>query len=223
MSARLTKPVLGKDSVDVIIKGHSWAAIKLFVNGREVSQDRLAAVVADNQAKASLYEYIGVSLKAGASNALEARMFDPYGNQRDAAAITVECIGKPVKIDLAVDEKGFPANPSAPVEIPVVLRDNKKRIVSHNGLMEVEAALGKILNPDAAPDENGLQIAYQEGRAVLQIQPPGETGQGVIRVRSDGLSKEQEIYFTPHLRDMMIVGSGEVVLAWGIRKETMPP
>lgn len=209
------KAVLPKDTVDVILKGHSGGSIKLFVNGREASRDRLATVVADSRTKVSAYEFLGVSLQAGESNTLEARLLDPYGNQRGAVSITVECTGKPAKIKIDADDKGFPANPSAPVEIPVSLVDNKERVVGHNGLMEVEASMGKILNPDANPDEDGLQIAYESGRAALHIQPPVETGQAVIRVRSEGLSKEQEVYFTPHLRDMMIVGSGEVVLGLG--------
>ena len=211
----LDRAILSRDNVDVILKGHEESSIRLFVNGGEIARDRIATTITNTQAKVSVYEFLGVSLQAGVSNVLEARMFDQYGNQRGAASITVECTGKPARIEIRVDEKGFPANPSVPVDVPVAIVDKQGRTVGQNGVMNVTLALGKVLNPDVSEDDEGMQVAYQAGRAVLAIQPPGETGNAEILVESEGLRASQDVYFTPHLRDMLVVGSGEVTLGLG--------
>ncbi|MBI9077472.1 MAG: DUF11 domain-containing protein [Desulfatibacillum sp.] len=206
---------LPKDTVNVTVKGHSAGTIQLLVNGVQTHKDRIGKTVTNPQAKVAVYEFLAVPLQAGRANILEARFIDPYGNQRDSASITVQCVGKPARISIQTDDSGIPANPAVPVDIPVTIVDNQGRIVSQNGAMDVSITLGKILNGDMREEEDGHQVAYKSGRAVLQIQPPGETGRAIINVDTEGLHARREVYFTPHLRDMMVVGSGEVTLGLG--------
>lgn len=207
--------VTGHDTIRVIVKTPADTSLTLTVNGGKVADNRIGTRILNEQNRVAIYEFIGIRLDRGETNLLKAEIRDSFGIAREEKQIRVETIGRPERINIMPDQKESVADGESQTGITVSLTDKNERVAPFVTSVTAEITAGRILEMDADPNTGGHQILCRNGIAFFTVIAPREAGEAKIHVEVDGLSDSAEIYFFPHLRQMLMVGLGEVVIGHG--------
>lgn len=202
----------------VVIKAPSGTEPSLFVNGESVDKKQIGRKMEYPRGQVAIFEYIDIPLNAGEKNTLKAEVRDSFGILRGTKEITVTVAGGVKKIIIAADKTEIPADGVARVKVSVLLQDNMGAVVPESGFVTVSVTAGEIVEKDADRRAEGHQIALQDGEASFTIQAPRETGEATITVLVNDREEMAKIFFMPHLRDLFIVGMGEVKIGQGQTK-----
>ncbi|MFC1838222.1 hypothetical protein ACFL1N_01480 [Thermodesulfobacteriota bacterium] len=213
--APLDGEVLPKAATDIIIKVPFDVKLQVWVNDKEIGNDRIGSKIVNNYSKVAVYEYISLPLDPLKSNAIRARVTDPFGNVRGEKEISVSAAGPPFKIDIKPDENRIPADGKYITPVTVTVLDEKGAPAFGVKNVNVSLQLGEILEEDADPVTEGYQIPCRGGVARFNIKSPHETGESDITVSVDSVENSITLFFEPHLRNMIIVGMGEIQLGRG--------
>lgn len=201
--------------IRVVLKAPLGTETTLSVNGKTVPSRQIGRKMEDAGARVTLYEYIGVKLIGGESNLLAAEARDSFGIVRGFAKITVTSAGRPERISITTDREEIPADGASLMRVEVSLWDKLDQIIPYEGLATVSLSAGAIVERDADPSREGFQVALSEGIAAFTIRAPHETGKASIEVSLDGHSEAKDVFFSPHLRNLFLVGMGEAVIGRG--------
>lgn len=214
---------IGRDKINVAVKALMGSTLSLLVNGNPVPADRVGKRITHAAGRVEVQEYIAVELTPGQDNELRAVVTDAFGNERGSARITVRVSGGPEALDIRLEKDAIPADGRSQVEASVLVLDKDGRPVPSRGMVTVAMSQGRIISPDADPGTDGVQVPLEQGRAAIRFRPPTQPGRATLFAEAEGLQARKEIYFTPHLRDMMVVGEGEIVVGMGdARGDTQP-
>ncbi len=195
----------------VRVKGPSGTTFKLFVNDVEVSEKSVGKKVVDFQNQVEAWEFIGVELKPG-HNALRVAQFDPWGNQRGAALITL-IAPKPLrKIRIGVPKQAE-ADGKTPVRVAVHLFDADDIPVMVPTELTLETTDGEWKVEDIDARQPGTQVYVQGGEAFLPLMPPSDAGTAKIRISSGSVQSEAQLPFVPALRPMIASGVVDEILS----------
>ncbi|HPP12188.1 MAG TPA: hypothetical protein PKW42_05580, partial [bacterium] len=160
-------------------------------------------------------EFIGLRLVAGEKNWLGAEVRDDFGNVRASQEITVICVGRPQGIVIQPEQKEFPADGTSLLKIEAWVVDQGGYRVNYPGFLTVETTSGELVGQDADPGESGFQVACVDGVARFYLRAPLQPGEATIVVGYDQLQETRKIFFAPHLRNLFLVGLGEITVGHG--------
>ena len=186
------------------LKGTAGTSFSLLVNGVEVPQSRVGkrATLASKSIQA--WEYIGVTLKAGA-NEIIARQTDSFGNLRGEVKLTVLAPGTLGKIVIETVDSAT-ADGVTPVTVKVRLVDDKGTLVTTRTSITLQSSMGRWLVTDLNPQEAGTQVFINGGEGTYQLAAPAEPGDANIDVAGGVLRANKRVAFMPHLRPL--IGAG---------------
>ncbi|MCX5852546.1 MAG: hypothetical protein NT072_10925 [Deltaproteobacteria bacterium] len=201
--------------MNVLVKAPLDVEVTLTINGTAVPQDRIGTTVRDNKGRVVIYEYIGVELEPGTSNKLTASIRDPFGNVRGSVESVVAAAGGPAGILILPERKDIPADGKTTTAVRIAVRDRAGNPAAYPAMVTVETAAGDILEADADPAMEGLQIPVTQGSASFTLRAPFESGEADITVIADDVEENGTVFFSPYKRDMFINGVGEVVIGHG--------
>lgn len=197
--------VLPHDQTTVQVKGVAGASIQLFVNGKQVADDRIGkrAVLPDFQIAG--LDFIGVELSVG-RNEIEVRQLDMMGNVRDQQKISVVAPDNMSKISLSAPAQEVQANGSDVYQAVIRVTDQNGTLVASRTPVTLESTIGKIQLKDLEPEKPGVQIFVEGGTVVVPISAPTEPGEGTLQVTSGLFNATQPVRFLPNLRPMLAAG-----------------
>ncbi|MCX5849995.1 MAG: hypothetical protein NTW65_11185 [Deltaproteobacteria bacterium] len=207
-----------RKQIRVVLKAPFGTEPFLSVNGKPVAANQIGSKIEYKKGQVVIYEYIDIHLNMGEENILKAEIKDQFGISRGAKQITVTTAGAPERIDIKMDKAEIPADGTSRIKVQVSLRDKKGMIVSDVGFATVSVSAGEIVEKDADPRMEEHQIALSEGNGVFTIQAPRETGEAEITVSVNDRHETTKIFFSPHLRDLFMVGIGEIKIGYGQTK-----
>lgn len=194
------------------VKGAAGATIQLFVNGKQVADDRIGkrAVLPDFQIAG--LDFIGVELNVG-HNEIEVRQMDLMGNVRDRQKITVIAPDNMSKLSLTAPAQEAQANGVDVYQAVIRITDQNGTLVATRTPVTLESTIGKIQLKDLDEEKPGVQIFVEGGTLVVPISSPTEPGEGTLQVSSGLFSATQPVRFLPNLRPMLAVGIVEGALS----------
>ncbi len=207
--------LLQKKSTNVLLKAPMNTEISLYVNGEKVDESRLGMKVENREGKVTVYEFVGILLKAGEKNILKAEIRDTFGNIRDIREISVMSVGNSHEIIVKPKEKRIQADGITSVGVEAFVKDKNGNILLYPSFMTVETSAGRILEKDADPSMPGTQVPCSNGRAKFTVISPASPAFATVRASHDNLAGEETIFFAPYLRPMMLIGYGELAMGYG--------
>ena len=202
----------------VVIKAPLETEPSLFVNGEPVDKKQIGRKIEYPPKQVVIFEYIDVHLKAGEKNVLKAEVRDPFGIVRGTKEIAVTVAGDAEKIIVKADKNEVPADGHAQIKISISLKDKNGIVVSESGYATVSVTSGEILEKNADPRAEEHQIALVDGKGLFTIQAPRESGEAAITVSVNDRVETTKVFFMPHLRDLFMVGMGEIKIGHGQTK-----
>ena len=190
----------------LLVKGLLGATLNVIVNGQTVPDSKLGTRVERAEQQLELLEYIGVELLPG-NNTLTLEQRDPFGNLRATHTIQVRAPGEPQRI--RIEQMQAPTtdnNNSADEKISVYLEDSNGIPIATRTPLTLETDDGSWDAEDRNPDEPGVQVFIEGGRADFILHAPAQPGSANIKISSNNLHAETRVDFLPTLRDMVAAG-----------------
>ncbi len=204
-----------RSHIRVLVKAPLEGNLTLSLNGVPVSSKQIGRKIDYGKGRVTLYEYIDVRLKRGEENLLKAEFRDPFGNLRGTKQISLAAAGAPERIAVKPDKGEIPADGVSRVTVSVSVLDSKGVAVPDERFATVSVSAGEILEKDADPVVEEHQIPLKDGRGAFTIQAPRETGEAEIIVAAGERRETVKLFFVPHLRDLFMVGMGELKIGRG--------
>ena len=214
--------VAGSDQIDVLVKAPFEAELSLWVNRVKIPDSRVGRKITHKKGKVSIYEFVSVGLEPGKINLLRAEVRDPFGNIRAEKEIAVTVAGRPAKIKVIIDKKEIPADGVSTARAKAMVLDENGTPVTVYKTVTVSVSAGEIMEKDEYPATAGIQLPCK-GVATFTVRAPYETGQAEITVIKDGIRETVPLFFSPQLREMIVVGTGEVTLGYGSTSGDISP
>ncbi|HEX8464985.1 MAG TPA: hypothetical protein VF627_10255, partial [Abditibacterium sp.] len=196
------------DQANIRIKGSAGAKFSLRVNGAEVPETRVGARLTDPARALQAWEYVGVRFKAG-QNLIEASQLDAFGNVRGTVQLRVLAPGRAGRILIDAPSGGLPADGVSPVPITIRVVDDKGLPITSRTPLTLETASGRFDLPDLNEREPGLQLFVEGGSVKVDLLPPAEPGDGLIRALSGLIEARRKLSFVPELRPLIALGTLE--------------
>ncbi|MFQ5845316.1 MAG: hypothetical protein ACE5JG_10060, partial [Planctomycetota bacterium] len=131
---------------------------RLSVNGQEIPAERIAVRMRTSLTRLSFFRYLGVGFREG-RNRIGLQGIDAVGNARVRVEHLVDRLGPPRRIGLRAEAGTLRADGRTPAEIRVEVRDAQELPVADGTLVTLEVDSGKFLGRDAAPGQEGFQVA----------------------------------------------------------------
>ena len=200
---------------NVLVKTRFGTTVRLSVNGREIGAGRIGRTVAFEGGGVTVLEYISVSLEAGSSSTLTARLIDPWGNPRESVETTVTVIGEPDHIEVIPDRPDTPADGASEIVFTARLLDVNGHRITDPHVMTVDTSAGEITSDDADYVTPGHQVPCRGGECRFAVRAPSKSAEARVIVLCSGIEHTSDVFFSPHLRDLLVVGMGEVVYGNG--------
>jgi hypothetical protein len=204
---------VGSTQGKVMLKGVLGTNFVLYVNGKEVRADRVGQRSTEATLNLQVWLYYGLEFHPG-TNVLEARMFDPFGNERGFRKVTITAPGalasllvKPLTLTPVADGK-------TALRVRVQLMDAHGIPVTSRTPVTLETTAGKWDVEDLNPKEPGTQVFIEGGEAEFRLMPPTEPIDGKIVVTSGTLSSDVKLSFIPELRPLMAIGVVDQTLSF---------
>ncbi len=203
------------ERIRVVVKAPFESELSLSVNGVPVDARQIGRKIDYQQGQVTIWEYIDVHLTAGATNLLRVEAKDLFGIVRGSKAITVLAVGTPERLVIQTDQTEAVADGESQLRVRVELRDKNDLIVPYAGLLTISVSAGELGEKDADPAAEGFQVALRQGVGTFTVRAPREAGEAVITAAIDGRQATTQVFFTPHLRSLFLVGLGEMTIGQG--------
>ena len=193
------------DQINLRVKGTASAALKLALNGEEVSARQIGVRSSDAARDVQVLEFIGLKLRVGA-NVLRLSETDPFGNVRGDVSIRVIAPGNLGVIRLTVPTVGVGADGQTVTRIGVELVDDKGVRVTARTPLTLETSAGIWKNADLNATQTGTQVFIEGGQASFELVAPFVPGQAAVRVSAGIIETSAQISFVPYLRPVLAAG-----------------
>ncbi len=204
-----------RNNIRVVVKAPLDTELTLTVNGESIDKKHIGKTIQYPPGRVVIYEFVDVRLKSGEENVIHAEVRDSFGIVRGTKSLRVNVAGDTAKIVIRPDRAEAPADGQSRIIVNVSLEDRQGRPAAYSGAAAVSLSAGEILEKDAEPLADGHQILIRNGVAQFTIVSPRETGEAKVEIQVNDVTETAKLYFLPHLRPMMIVGVGEMVLGHG--------
>ena len=197
----------------VALKGVEGTSFVLRLNGREIGADRIGQRSTKEDLHLQVWLYIGLELNPGA-NLLEAKMFDPFGNERGSRKLTVMAPGAMAAVVVEPSTRNPVADGKTPLRLRVRLVDAHGIPVTSRTPVTLETTAGKWDVEDLNPKEPGTQTFIEGGEAEFRLIPPMEPIDAKVVVSSGTLSSDLKVAFVPELRPLLAIGVVDQTLSF---------
>lgn len=204
-----------REQIRVVFKVPFGMQPALSLNDAPVAEKQLGRKIDYEKGQVTIYEYIAIHLNAGETNTLQAEIKDPFGNTRGTKRISVTAAGSPERIVIQTDKAESPADGESGISVTVELHDRQGRIVPYAAFVTVSVSAGEIIEKDADPTTEGIQITLREGIGRFTVRAPRETGEALITAEVDRRQETARVFFSPNLRNLFLVGTGELTIGHG--------
>ncbi len=195
----------------VIVKGAMTATLSLRVNGIELPASRIGKLNQLQSQDLQVAYFIGIDLKPG-KNTLELVQAASAGRAADSRSIDISAPGALARLRLTVPPAAQAADGRSLVRVTLETLDANDIPVTVRIPVTLETNLGQWKTRDLNPDEPGLQIFVEGGRAVLELESPAQTGDALLRAVVGSISTQNTVRFLPDLRPLIAAGVVEGVL-----------
>jgi large repetitive protein len=202
--------VLGFAQTSVTVKGDISATLVLRLNGDLLPTARVGRHSKSVVGKLQLLEYVGIDLKPGI-NTLELTQ-EEVGGKSTSSTISVTAPGSLARLLLRAPDQALPADGRSVVRIVLDVLDANNVPVAARTAITLDSSLGRWRTRDLNPEESGVQIFVEGGRADLELESPAHPGDAYVHAASGSISAETKLRFVPELRSLVAVGVVEGVL-----------
>jgi uncharacterized repeat protein (TIGR01451 family) len=209
--------------ITVTVKCHSQLLPVLSVNGKKLPDKLIGKKVTEDQSQVAVYQFVNVELTRGIENLLEFKAIDSFGNCRGESSAMVYCFGMPASITAEPEIPRIPADGVGPAEIALVVSDQTGRAVLDAPFITVDCGSVEILSEDCDPVNDGIQVECHQGRAILLIRPPTQSGRAELSAFCSGVSAKIRINFVPHMKRLLINGLGDLRIGKGQTRGAFSP
>lgn len=207
--------VLIRERTRVVLKTPLGTMPTLLLNGKAVEAKQIGRKIDYELGRVTVVEYIDIHLNGGEANLLKAEARDIFGIVRGEKAITVTTAGATERIVIRTDKGEVPADGVSLLRVEISARDRNNRPVPWAGHATVSVSAGEIVENDADPNLEEFQVVLHDGVGRFTLRAPRETGEAEIFAEVDGRRETARVFFSPHLRKLFLVGTGEVVFGHG--------
>jgi len=207
--------VLHSDQTRVILKSPLKAKPVLYVNGEKVGEEQIGRRIEYEAGNVAIREFVGIRLTAGEKNTLKAELVDGFGNVRAEESVTVLVAGHPEKVVVTPEKDSIPADGRSEIPVHVDILDREGNSASYSGTVTLLTEVGTIKEKDVDNAASGHQVPVSEGKARFTVIAPYQPAECEIKVYAGKKEGTARIDFVPHLRDMFIVGTGEIRIGHG--------
>jgi len=204
---------------NVRVKGPLGAILRLTVNGRVESEQRVGKRLKDQDRGLEAWEYIGVGLTVG-KNELVLQAIDGFGNVRGQSSVSLVAPGALARIEIEAPRSAV-ADPGTPVRVKVRLLDANGIPVTARTPLTLETDRGRWASKDLNPNEPGTQVFIESGTAEFALIAPNEPLNARLRISSGAMLGERDIAFLPELRPL--IGSGVIEGVIDLRRRGAMP
>lgn len=180
--------------------------VKLFVNDKEISENRIGKKTLDGPADRQTFEYIGLSLDEG-RNVIRLESADATGEiKRDEIEIYLAGVPDIVEI-IPISE--LVADSSEPLQFDLRVRDAWGN-APIDSFVTLETDGASPADPDADTQQAGYQVAFTHGRATLRLEPVSEPKAVTITAVIGKELGKSTFAITSNLRDWIVDGYASV-------------
>ncbi len=204
-----------RDLIRVVFKAPLGTEPTLFLNGEPVDRKNLGRRISWEEGQVQIFEYIGIRLAPGEQNTLRVEIRDNFGIPRGASQIVILAAGAPERIVIRTDHRELPADGISLMRVEVAVQDKRGQTVPYDTHATVSISAGEIMETDADPLTDGFQIALVGGVGSFTLRAPRETGDATITAVWSDRQGEAKVFFMPHLRELFLIGLGEITLGRG--------
>jgi large repetitive protein len=209
---------LAQPQATVIVKGRMGTRFKLTVNGVALGDRRVGKRSTMKDKSLQVWEFIGVDFLPG-KNELELEQHDENGRVGERHMIVVTAPGALARLLLTPARPQPSADGKTPLAVVLEMLDANgvaiaaRTPVTLDSNLGSNGAAGSVGGTVAAwqvrdlnPEEPGVQIFVEGGRAELTLMPPSEPGQALLRASSGSVQGDVAVTFVPDLRPLVAVG-----------------
>ena len=205
--------IVRSTEINVPLKGVLGSSFVLTVNGKEISEEHIGQRSTEVSINLQVWLYIGLELRPGA-NTIEAKVYDPFGNERGDRKITLIAPGALASVLIEPATRNPVADGKTPLRVRVRLVDDHGIPVTSRTPVTLETTVGKWDVVDLNPKEPGTQQFIEGGEAVFLLMPPLQPIDGKIAVSSGTISSDLKLAYIPELRPLMGVGVVDQTLSF---------
>ena len=207
--------VLAYAQTAIRAKGPLDATLTLSVNGLPLAQDRIGRHSQLESAQLQVLHFVGIDLRPG-SNALLLTQTGADGQLQAQVAFDVIAPGALARLRLSSAAVASPADGRSVQRVLLEALDSAGVAVTVRTAVTLDASLARWRTADLNPDEPGVQIFLEGGRAELELLAPAEPGDALLSARSGQISTQLSLGFLPELRPLIAAGLVEGVI--GLRR-----
>jgi len=200
--------------INIVVKYPAGHKLILTVNGKVVSDGSVGMDLVCN--KVALNKFVSVGIDPEKNNVIRAEFKDQFGIVRGKKEITVRMPGKPAKLTATPDRAEAPADGSTVTEFRVDVYDYEGNLDMTPHDVTVEASAGEVLDKDNDVSTPGVQVYSSGGPILFHIRSPRKSQEADITFSCATAQVTTKFFFAPHLRDMLIVGVGELTAGYGM-------
>lgn len=196
---------LSQAQTTVRVKGPMGAALRLSVNGNEISEQRVGQRSTLAARDLAVWDYIGVDLAPG-ENLLTVAALDAFGNPRGQRAIKLIAPGPLARLTLTPTPATAPADGKSGVKITLRLADAQGLPVVARTPVTLHAGAGTWQGRDLDKKAPGMQIFIEGGQAELSLIAPAHPAEASVHAESGALATEAKVSFVTEQRAPVAAG-----------------
>ncbi|MGZ9711398.1 carboxypeptidase regulatory-like domain-containing protein [Glaciimonas sp. GNP009] len=189
----------------VTVGGAAAKAIRLQVNGEFIGLDRVGSRSELASRNIAVWEYIGVSLKAGKND-----LTISQGEQQKSITITAPGDFQNLMIEV---EGHAEADSKKPLRVRVHVTDANDIPVTAPTRITLSASAGQWLDAAGLAGDSVYKGIINDGVAAFDLIPPEQPGTLVLRAISGPIQASREIQLAASLRPMLATGIVEGVVS----------
>lgn len=199
---------LKRDWSDIVVRVPEGAGHTLMVNGRSLGEKDIGQTIHETERKIFVYQYVSVKLRPGPNSVV---LETGAPGSTAIKEITITAPGPPVKIEVTPDKADIPADGKTYVPFTVRLLDEWGKPSFEERIVTVTTDKGAVTTEDIDPSMPGHQIKVKDGKARFELRSTLETGSEKVTIKlGNALAASADIYFTPALREWIVVGIGNL-------------
>ena len=202
--------LLGFAQTSVTVKGDIAATLTVRLNGEPLPAARIGRHSKSQIANLQVLEYVGIDLKPGKNN-LEV-VQESVGGEKTSSSIVVIAPGAMARLVITAPAQALQADGRSVVPLTLDILDANDVPVAARTAITLDTTSGQWRTRDLNPDEPGVQIFVEGGRAELELESPGQSGDAILRATSGSIATQARLNFVPELRPLIAAGVIEGVL-----------
>jgi hypothetical protein len=179
----------------VIVHGRPGLPVRLLANNVPIDSGEIRVDGA--------YDFIGEAVKPGNVTFL----VEPLDGSFQNDSVHIHISGEPHSIDITTNTTEFKADGKSNIQFDLIVRDEFGVPIPSSYVITVKSDTGVIVSKDVDPNQAGIQVPIENGKAVFEMQPPANAAVATIEAFWGSVKAERDVEFTTPIEPLMLVGS----------------